>query len=104
MDANVIAIIQIAVTVIIAFITAYLTNLNEIKKQTTIFFKREGIRVQKEMLDFWCSILFNNYEKTIKRYINNKQEIMNDNQLKDENKITETMAIKEVQKKLYVFI
>lgn len=104
MDANVIAIIQIVVTVIIAFITAYLTNLNERKKQTTVFFKQEGIKVQKEMLDFWCSILFDDYENTIKRYINNnKQEIMNANQLKDENKITETMAIKEVQKNSYMY-
>lgn len=38
MDTNIIAIIQIAVTVIIAFITAYFTNLNERKKQTTVFF------------------------------------------------------------------
>lgn len=104
MEANVISIIQIIVTVIIAFITAYLTNLNERKKQTTVFFKQEGIKVQKEMLDFWCSILFDDYENTIKRYINNnKQEIMNANQLEDENKITETMAIKEVQKNSYMY-
>lgn len=104
MEANVIAIIQIIVTVVIAFITAYLTNSNERKKQTTVFFKQEGIKVQKEMLDFWCSILFDDYENTIKRYINNnKQEIMNANQLEDENKITEIMAIKEVQKNSYMY-
>ena len=68
-----------------------------------MFLKQEGIKVQKEMLDFWCSILFDDYKNTIKRYINNKQEIMNANQLKDENKITEAMAIKEVQKNSYMY-
>lgn len=33
MNANMIAIIQIVVTVIIAFITAYFTNLNERKNR-----------------------------------------------------------------------
>ena len=43
MSEEIISIIQIFVTVIIAFITAYFTNLNERKKQTTVFFKQEGI-------------------------------------------------------------
>lgn len=104
MKSNIIAIVQIIVTVIIAFITAYLTNLNERKKQTTVFFKQEGIKIQKEMLDFWCSILFIDYENTIKRYINNnKQELMNSNNLENDSKITETMAIKEVQKNSYMY-
>lgn len=104
MDSNIVSIIQIIVTIIIAFITAYLTNTNERKKQTTVFFKQEGIKIQKEMLDFWCSILFDDYANTIKRYINShKQEIINANQLKDENKITETMVIKEVQKNSYMY-
>lgn len=104
MDSNIISIIQIIVTIIIAFITAYLTNINERKKQTTEFFKQEGIKIQKEMLDFWCSILFDDYKNTIKRYINNnKCEIKNANQLVDENEITETMAIKEVQKNSYMY-
>ena len=82
MDANIIAIIQIVVTVIIAFITAYFTNLNERKKQTTVFFKQEGIKVQQEMLDFWCSILFSDYESGIKKYIDdNEKRIVRNNNL-----------------------
>lgn len=46
METNIISIIQIIVTVVIAFITAYFTNSNERKKQTTVFFKQEGIKVQ----------------------------------------------------------
>ena len=52
---------------VIAFITAFLTNRNERNKQTTVFFKQEGIKEQKEILDFWCSILFIDYDATIKR-------------------------------------
>lgn len=104
MDANIIAIIQIVVTVIIAFITAYFTNLNERKKQTTVFFKQEGIKVQQEMLDFWCSILFSDYESGIKKYIDdNEKRIVRNNNLNSKAEITETMVIKEVQKDSYMY-
>ena len=104
MDANMIAIIQIVVTVIIAFITAYFTNLNERKKQTTVFFKQEGIKVQQEMLDFWCSILFSDYESGIKKYIDdNEKRIVRNNNLNSKAEITETMVIKEVQKDSYMY-
>lgn len=66
METDIITIVEISMTVIIAFITAYFTNLNERKKQTTVFFKKEGIKVQEEMLDFWTSILFNDYKSSIK--------------------------------------
>lgn len=104
MEENMIAIIQIVVTVIIAFITAYFTNSNERKKQTTVFFKQEGIKVQEEILDFWSSILFNEYQSAIKKYIeNNKKRIMETNNLESANMITETMVIKEVQKDSYMY-
>ena len=104
MDANMIAIIQIVVTVMIAFITAYFTNLNERKKQTTVFFKQEGIKVQQEMLDFWCSILFSDYEIGIKKYIDdNEKRIVRNNNLNLKDEITETMVIKEVQKDSYMY-
>lgn len=45
MESNIITIIQILVTIIVAFITAFLTNSNERKKQTTVFFKQEGIKL-----------------------------------------------------------
>lgn len=103
MDANMISIIQIIVTVVIAFITAYFTNLNERKKQTTVFFKQEGIKIQKDMLDFWCSIMFDDYENTIKRYISNNSKIMNTSQFKGRDKITDIMVIREVQKNSYMY-
>ena len=52
MDGNIVTLIQIVVTIIIAFITAILTNSNERKKQTTVFFKQEGIKTQQEILNF----------------------------------------------------
>lgn len=104
MDANALTIIQIVVTVIIAFITAYLTNLNERKKQTTLFFKKEGITVQQKILDFWCSILFDDYENEIKKYIyNNKEQIIKNNNLKSEDQITEIMVLKEIQRYSYMY-
>lgn len=68
MDGNIVTLIQIVVTIIIAFITAILTNSNERKKQTTVFFKQEGIKTQQEILNFWCSILFYDYDSTINKY------------------------------------
>lgn len=38
MEQNFITILQIVVTIFIAFITAFLTNRNELNKQTTVFF------------------------------------------------------------------
>ena len=104
MDSNIITIIQIIVTIIVAFITAFLTNSNERKKQTTVFFKQEGTKQQKEILNFWCSILFSDYESTINKYIkNNTKRIMEDNNINKPNEITDTMAIKMVQKDSYMY-
>jgi len=101
---DIIPIIQILVTIIVAFITAILTNYNERKKQTTVFFKQEGIKIQQEMLDFWCSILFNDYENTMKKYIrDNSERIMSDNNLVKIDEITDTMAIKIIHKDSYMY-
>ena len=82
MESNIITIIQILVTIIVAFITAFLTNSNERKKQTTVFFKQEGIKLQEEILNFWCSILFNDFQSTINKYIkNNYKRIMEENNI-----------------------
>jgi len=104
METNIITIIQILVTIIVAFITAFLTNSNERKKQTTVFFKQEGIKVQQEILNFWCSILFNDYQTSINKYINdNTERIMKENNINEPNEITETMAIIVVQKDSYMY-
>ena len=72
MEQNFITILQVVVTIFVAFITAFFTNRNERKKQTTVFFKQEGIKEQKEILDFWCSILFTDYEALEKK----EQEVL----------------------------
>jgi hypothetical protein len=104
MEQNFITILQVVVTIFVAFITAFFTNRNERKKQTTVFFKQEGIKEQKEILDFWCSILFTDYEATIKRYIKeNTKRIMDENNINKPNEITDAMAIKLVQKDSYMY-
>lgn len=104
MEQNFIEILKLVITIIIAFITAFFTNKNERKKQTTVFFKQEGIKEQKEILDFWCSILFMDYESTIKRYIkDNTKRIMLENNINKPNEITDTMTIKLIQKDSYMY-
>ena len=104
MNSNIIDILKIFVTIVIAFITAYLTNSNERKKQTTMFFKQEGIKVQEELLEFWCSILLSDYKNGIKKYINdNAKKLVKNNNLKSKNKITDEIAIREIQKDTYIY-
>ena len=104
METNIITIIQILVTIIVAFITAFLTNSNERKKQTTVFFKQEGIKLQEEILSFWCSILFNDYKSAINKYIkNNAERIMKENNINESDEITEIMVIKVAQKDSYMY-
>ena len=104
MESNIITIIQILVTIIVAFITAFLTNSNERKKQTTVFFKQEGIKLQEEILNFWCSILFNDFQSAINKYIkNNHKKVMEENNINKLDEITETMVIKIVQKDSYMY-
>lgn len=104
MELDIINIIQIFTTILIAFATAYFTNINERKKQTTVFFKEEGIKSQKEILDFWSTILLNDFETAIKKYIaNNSQKIMKVNNLTEAKKISDTMIISEVQKDSYMY-
>ncbi len=104
MEQNFITLLELAITIFIAFITAFFTNRNENRKQTTVFFKQEGIKEQKEILDFWCSILFTDYDATVKKYIREKSKrIMNENNIIRPNEITDTMAIKAVQKDSYMY-
>ena len=56
------------------------------------------------MLDFWCSILFNDYENTMKKFIReNEQKIMADNNLKEVKEITDAMAIRIIHKNSYMY-
>lgn len=65
---NLVKLIEIIVTVFIAFITAYITVNNDRKKQTTEYFKEEGIKEQKELLNFWSSTFLNTPDNAIKKY------------------------------------
>lgn len=104
MNSNIITVIQILVTVVIAFITAFFTNRNERKKQTTVFFKQEGIKEQKRILDFWSSILFMDYELTMNRYkMNNKERLIEENNIDKDSEITDIMVVKLVQKDSYIY-
>lgn len=104
MEITVVQFMQIFVTIVVAFITAYFTNLNENKKQITVFFKKEGVKIQQEMLDFWSSIFFDDYSNAIKIYIeNNMDTIMKNNNLNSVEEISEVMAMKEIQKNSYMY-
>lgn len=103
-DSNIIELIKILITVVIAFITASLTNKNERKKQATIFFKQEGIKQQQAILEFWCSILLMNYEDTIKKFKEaNKERLITEYNLKNSQDITDTMAINLLQRDSYMY-
>ena len=52
MEQDFIEILKLVITILIAFITAFFTNKNERKKQTTVFFKQEGIKEQKKNFRF----------------------------------------------------
>ena len=56
------------------------------------------------MLDFWCSILFSEYESAIKKYkCDNEERIITNNNLNSNSEITDVMVIKEVQKDSYMY-
>lgn len=104
MSIDIISIIEFMVTIFIAFITAYLTNLNEQKKQTKEFFKQNGIEIQKEILDFWCSILFYDFDITKEKYkTKNEERLRKENNLKRNDKIEDLMIIKLVQKDSFMY-
>lgn len=73
--------IPIVGSLIIAFITSKVTAINERNKISTMHFKQEGVKSQKEILDVWSTILIQDYETTIikakKHYNinNNKNDI-----------------------------
>ena len=103
-DSNIMELIKILITVIIAFITASLTNKNESKKQATIFFKQEGIKQQQAILESWCSILLMNYEDTIQKFKeNNKERLIKEYNLKSNQEISDTMAINLLQRDSYMY-
>lgn len=70
---NAIKIFEILITVFISFTTAALTT-KRVKNQLYIeSFKKEGIKTQKKILDFWCSILLMSLEEALNNYAKNSK-------------------------------
>ena len=67
---NTISIIGFFVTIIVAFITSFLTTKSNQKKMTSEYFKKEGIKIQERLLEFWSGLLFFDLDTNIKNYIN----------------------------------
>ena len=57
------------ITIILAFITSFLTVKNNQRKTASEFFKKEGIKVQERLLDFWTGLLMNDLETNVDNYI-----------------------------------
>lgn len=57
------------ITIILAFITSFLTVKNNQRKTASEFFKKEGIKVQERLLDFWTGLLMNDFETNVDNYI-----------------------------------
>ena len=57
------------ITIILAFITSFLTVKNNQRKTVSEFFKKEGIKVQERLLDFWTGLLMNDLETNVDNYI-----------------------------------
>lgn len=69
-NQNTISIIGFFVTIIVAFITSFLTTKSNQKKMTSEYFKKEGIKIQERLLEFWSGLLFFDLDTNIKNYIN----------------------------------
>lgn len=69
-NENVISMIGFFITIIVAFITSFLTTKSNQKKTTSEYFKKEGIKIQERLLEFWSGLLVFDYDTNIKNYIN----------------------------------
>ncbi len=68
MQDYLINIIGFIVSIFIAFLTAYFTSRGNEKKTTNEYFKKEGIKVQKRLLEFWTNQLFYDVSKCCEIY------------------------------------
>lgn len=67
-NGNVVMIIGFITTIIVSFITAYLTSKNSKKQLTSEFYKKEGIKIQEKILDFWSSLLIFDFDYAMSKY------------------------------------
>lgn len=54
---NLISIIGFCVTIIVVFLTSFLTSKSNQKRMVSETFKNEGIKVQERLLEFWSNLL-----------------------------------------------
>lgn len=65
---NAISIIGFFITIIVAFITSFLTTKSNQKKTTSEYFKKEGIKIQERLLEFWRGLLVFDFDTNIANY------------------------------------
>ena len=68
---NLVSIIGFCVTIIVVFLTSYLTTKSNQKKMVSESFKREGIKIQERLLEFWSGILCYDIEQCYSYYKKN---------------------------------
>lgn len=65
---NFITVVGFAVTILVAFITSFLTSKINQKKTTSEVFKKEGVKVQERLLEFWAGLLIFDFDTNIDNY------------------------------------
>lgn len=65
---NAIRVIGFFITIIVAFITSFLTTKSNQKKMTSEYFKKEGIKIQERLLEFWSGLLVFDFDTNIDNY------------------------------------
>ena len=100
---NAIKIFEILITVFVSFTTAALTT-KRVKNQLYIeSFKKEGIKTQKKILDFWCSILLLGFEEALNNYAkNSKIEINKIDKIDKENKDIQYL-LQNIQRETFMY-
>ena len=101
---NTIIILQILSSLFVAFITAILTSMR-LKKQLYIeSFKKEGIAIQKKILEFWSTAILISPDEALNKYnenvqLNDKKKLIDTSQ--NINIIKET--INEIHKETFMY-
>lgn len=91
-------------TITVAFITSKITSNNERKKQATDYFKKEGTTQQKELLEFWCSILIIGYINHFNEYVEkNIDRLKNIYKVESPKQLTDTQILQLVQRDSYMY-
>lgn len=68
-NSNIITIIGFLTTIILAFITSFLTIKSNQKRTISEYFKKEGIKSQERLLEFWSGLLIYDLDTNVNNYI-----------------------------------